>query len=203
MIEIVLGVLRIARDTAELCDLGEGYYQFPAARLEIDSENARILRSRVVCVRIGQSGVSVTAPHILDPAKIRCHSGATVGADSINRMGQSPLLAAVDIEYMTYKTTILPGVPDNLVFRARSPLEHTTLLPAPRTALAQLSPGLAAVQIHHPDLDDIVGPRAAMLEIHLHPEHISAGRIELELVVVAEPMEFRPAGDGPDSRGVF
>ena len=111
MIEIVLSVPGIARDVAEFGDIGQGYYQFPAARVEIDPKNARILGSRVVGVRVGQAGVSVTGPHILDPAKIRRNSGATVGADGIYRIGQSLLGAGVDIEYMAYKTTVPSVIP--------------------------------------------------------------------------------------------
>ena len=35
-----------------------------------------------------------------------------------------------------------------------------------------------------------------MLEPHLHSEHVPPGGIELKLVVIAEPMKLRTAGDG-------
>ena len=37
-----------------------------------------------------------------------------------------------------------------------------------------------------------------MLEIYLHPQCITARGVELELVIIAEPVGFRPARDGPD-----
>jgi len=40
----------------------------------------------------------------------------------------------------------------------------------------------------------------AMLEVNLHPNRESAGRVELQFVVVAEPVEFRALCDSPDRR---
>jgi hypothetical protein len=115
-------------------------------------------------------------------------------------MWQSSFLAAMNIKDVTCEMVVLPVVPYNLVFRARKPLEHTALLPAPGGALAEFSPPVAVFQIYHPDFDDIAGFGAAMFEIDLHPECIPAGRVELQLVIVAEPVEFRPARYSPDRR---
>ena len=79
----------------------------------------------------------------------------------------------------------------HLAAGARPPLEHAALLPAPGAALAQLDPAVAVGQIDHADLDHVVGLRRAVLEVDLHAQHVAAGRIELELVVVAEPVVLR------------
>ena len=92
----------------------------------------------------------------------------------------------------------LAVVPDHLALRAGEPLEHAALLPAPGPALAQLDPAVAVVQVDHADLDHVVRARRAMLEVDLHAEDVAAGRVELQLVVVAEPVEFRPSRDRPD-----
>ena len=47
-----------------------------------------------------------------------------------------------------------------------------------------------------PTLDHVVGARRAVLEIDLHAEHVAAVRVELELVVVAEPVELRALRNG-------
>ena len=113
-------------------------------------------------------------------------------------MRQCSLFACFDIENVRSEVVSLSVVPDNLVFRARPPLEHTTLLPAPSAAVAELDPAVPVFQIHHSNPDNVVGFGAAVLEIDLHPENIAAGGIELEFVVVAEPVEFWPVGDRAD-----
>ena len=200
MVEVVLGILWIAGDLAEPCYLGEGYNQIPAARIKIDSKNAGILRSQGVFMRIGQASVTVAGSHVLNPPEIRRHGCPSIGANGINRIRQSSLAAAVNVKDVAYEPAILPVVEDNLVFRAGPPLEHTALLPAPCSALAKFRPLLAVFEIHHPDFDDIVGFGAAMLEVDLHPERVPAGRIELQFVVVAKPVEFRPVCNSPNRR---
>ena len=200
VVEVVLGVLWISGDLAEFGYVGERDNQFPAARIKIDSKNAGILRGRDVFVWIGQAGVAIAGSHVLNPPEIRHHGGPTIGADSINRVRQSSLAAAVNVKDVAYEPAILPVVPNNLVFRAGTPLEHTALLPAPGAALAEFHPLVAVFQVHHPDFDDIIGFGAAMLEIDLHPEHVPAGRVELKFVVVTEPVEFRPLCDSPNRR---
>jgi hypothetical protein len=61
--------------------------------------------------------------------------------------------------------------------------------------LAQLDPAVGVGQIHHADLDPIVGRGRAMFEIDLHPQHVTAGWVELELVVITEPVKLRPVGN--------
>jgi len=56
------------------------------------------------------------------------------------------------------------------------------------------------VQIYDSDLDHVVRLGAAVLKIDLHGQDISSGWVELELVVVAEPVVLRPAGDWPYGR---
>ena len=34
-----------------------------------------------------------------------------------------------------------------------------------------------------------------MFEIDLHPQHVTAGWVELELVVITEPVKLRPVGN--------
>lgn len=192
VVEIVLGILRIAGDLSELGYLGKGYYQLPAARIKVDPKNAGIRWRRVIFVWVGQAGVAIAGPHVLNTPEIRRNSRPAVGADSINRVRQSSFFAALNIKDMAYEPVVLPVVPYNFVFRAGTPLEHTALLPAPGAALAQFCPLVALFQIDHPDLDNIIGFGAAMFEIDLHPERIPAGRVELQFVVIAEPVEFRP-----------
>ena len=200
VVEVVLGILRIAGDLAEPGYVGEGYYQFPPARLKIDPENAGILRSRGIFVRVGRAGVTVSWPHVLNSPEIRRHSSPAIGANGINRVRQSSLFAAVNIKNVAYEPAVLPVVPNNFVFRSGSPLKHAALLPAPGAALAEFRPPVAIFQIYHPDFNHIIDFRAAMLEVNLHPEHIPAGRIELQFVVIAEPVEFRPTCNRPNGR---
>ena len=153
-------------------------------------------------MRVWQTGVAVPGSHVLNSPEIRRYGGPAVWADGINGIRQSSLAAAVNIKNVAYEPAVLPVVEDNLVFRAGPPLEHTALLPAPGAALAQFRPPVAVFQIDHTDFDDIMGFRAAILEIDLHPERVPAGRVELQFVVVAEPVEFRPARNSPNRRQI-
>jgi len=200
VVKVVLGILWVAGDLAESGYVGEGYNQFPAARIKIDSKDAGILRSRGVFVRVRQASVTVAGSHVLNTPEIRRHGSPAIGANGINWVRQGSFPAAMNIKDVAYEPAILPVVEDNLVFRAGPPLEHAALLPAPCAALAEFSPPVAVFQIDHPDFDDIVGFWAEMLEVDLHPEHVPAGRVELQFVVVAEPVEFRPLCDSPDRR---
>ena len=87
-------------------------------------------------------------------------------------------------------------VPDNLPVRAGDPLEHTALLPAPGPGLAQLNPAVAVGKINHTDADQIFCVRRAIFEIDLHAEYVAAGGVELQLVIVTEPVMLGPGSDG-------
>lgn len=80
---------------------------------------------------VGQAWVAVAGPHILNPTKIRCNGGSAVRTDGIDGIGQCSLFAGEDVEYVTDESVVLPVVPDDFIFRAGQPLEHTALLPAP------------------------------------------------------------------------
>ena len=42
-----------------------------------------------------------------------------------------------------------------------------------------------------------------MLELYFHPQYITAARIELQLIVVAEPMKLRVVRECSDRRQLF
>jgi len=52
-------------------------------------------------------------------------------------------------------------------------------------------------KINHADLDFIIRLRRPMFKTDLHGQHVSVGRIGLVLVVIGEPVMFRPAGHRP------
>ena len=95
-------------------------------------------------------------------------------------------------------------VPDDFLIPGISgtgdPLQHTTLLPVPGAALSELDPVVLVVRVHHANLDYVISNGTAMLESDLVAENEAAGLVELELVVVAEPMVFGPASDRSDGR---
>jgi len=116
VVEVVLGILWVAGDFAELGYFGEGYYHFPAARLKIDSKDAGILWSRGVFMRIRQAGVTIAGSHILDTPEIRCYGCPAIGADGINWIWQSSLPAVMNVKDVAYEPAVLPVIEDNLVF---------------------------------------------------------------------------------------
>ena len=179
MVEVVLGIFWVAGDLAELSDIREGDYQIPSAGFKVGAENACIFRCKLIFMWVRQASVAVAGAHILNAAKVRSDSRFAIGADGVNRIWQCSFFAGEDVEYMTDKPVELPVVPDDFIFRAGKPLEHTTLLPAPRTAFAQFCPVVVIFQIHHADFDSVVGFWAAVLEVNFHPERVPAGRVEL------------------------
>jgi len=200
MIEIVLGLLGLTGYFAELGNIRDGNNQLLRAVFKIETENAGVFRRRLIGVRVGQTGVAITGPHIIDSPEIRRDSRAAIRTESVEWIRQRSFLAGLNIKNVAHKSVALPVVPENVGFRPRPPLQHTALLPAPRPACTKLAPAVALLQVHHSDLDNIVSLGAAVLETHLHPQHVATSGIELQLVVVAEPMEARTGCDRPNSR---
>ena len=110
-------------------------------------------------------------------------------------MRQSFLLSSMYVKNVRGKMIPLAIIPHHLTLRPRPPLKHTSLLPAPRSALAKLSPAVAVFQIHYANPDHIVRFWTAMLEADLHTQNIAAHWIELEFIVVSKPVKIRAAGD--------
>jgi len=104
---------------------------------------------------------------------------AAVGAEGVDRVWDGAPLACVDVEDVADESLALAVIPDDLGL------------------------GAGYADVHHADLDDVVGPRGAALEVHLHPQDVAAGGVELEFVVVAEPMEFRAGRDDAARREVL
>jgi hypothetical protein len=165
------------------------------ARLQIDPEDTRFGRRQVVGVRVRQAGITVAGPRVVDASEIGRKSRPAVGTQAIDRVPDRAALTRLDVHHVTHKPVVLPVVPENLPVGTGNPLQHATLLPAPRTALAQIDPTVPVLQIDHADPDHIVRARAAVLEVHLHPQAVAARRIKLPFVIVSEPMVLGPASD--------
>ena len=115
-------------------------------------------------------------------------------------IGQRSQLAGLHVEDPADEAVPFAVVPEDLAVRARPPLQHAPLLPGPGARLAQLDPPVAVGQIDHADLHGLVGLGQAVLEVDLHAQQIPAAGVQLVLVVVAEPVELRPARDGAHRR---
>jgi hypothetical protein len=108
--------------------------------------------------------------------------------------------AGLHVEEVAHVVVGRAVVPDDRRLAAGQPLQHAALLPAPGRSRAQLDPAVAVGQIDHADLDRVVGFGRAMLETDLHAQHVAVGGVEFQLVVVAEPVVFRPPRDDPRRR---
>ena len=73
-------------------------------------------------------------------------------------------------------------------------------MPAPGVALSEVGPAIAVFRIDDTNTDEIVGGWKAMLNGALHAKGEATGGVELQFVVVAEPMKCRTFGDGSDWR---
>src|SRR5262249_44521019 len=85
----------------------------------------------------------------------------------------------------------LPVVVNHFGMRAEQPLQHTTLLPGPGAGRAEVSPPVAVFEIDNADADLFVRLRRSILKSDFHTEHVAAGGVEFQLVVIAEPMKLR------------
>ena len=94
----------------------------------------------------------------------------------------------------------LAVVPHDLAVGTGPPLQHATLLPAPGPRAAQFNPPIAVGQIDHAKANLVLGPGLAVLKIDLHPQDAAVGRIELQFVVIAEPVVLRSPGQRPHRR---
>jgi len=138
--------------------------------------------------RSPQTTIIVGGPHVFKAMKVDRQRGLAVGAESENWVGESPLPTRPDVQNVADKTAVFPVVPDYFLSRLRQPLQHAARLPAPGAALSQLDPAVSVLQVDHSDSDNVLRHRRAVLELHLHAQRIPSRRIELQLVVVAEPV---------------
>ena len=172
--------------------------EFLRARFQIDVRDTAARRGHVVEETVADACVAIAGPAVGDAREITRHGLPAIRTQRIDWRRQRPLLARLHIHDVAYEAILLAVVPDDLRRSAGDPLQHATLLPAPRVRLAERDPFVLLVQIHHADLDDILRRGRAMLETDLVAQHKTVVRRELQLVVVAEPMGPRTARDLAD-----
>ena len=180
--------------------LGDGENQIPLPRHQIDPPDAGILRREDIAVGVGDARIAVSRTRVVNAPEVGRDRPLAVRREGVDRRGQRPLLACLDIENVRDELPVLAVVPNDFRRRTGQPLQHATLLPSPGAAFSQIDPAVIVGEIDHADADHVIGPRRAMLEIHFHAEYVPVRRVELQLVVVAEPVKFRAAGDGAHRR---
>ena len=162
-----------------------------AGRSQVERVDAGVLGRQHLAIRVGDAGVAVAGPHVVQPAEVGADGGAAVGGDRVDRRRQRARFARLQVQDAGDEPVSFPVVPDDPAVRAGYPLQHAALLPAPRPCAANLSPCVACLQVDDAHRDAVVRPRLAALEVHPHAQHVAAGRVELQLVVVAEPVPAR------------
>ena len=197
MIEPVLGARPAGLRSGYPNGLRKRQDQFLLSGAQVHAPDAGVLGRQNVFVGIGQAGVAVTGPRIVETAEVRRNSPARVGRQGVNGRRQRALLPGLHIQDVGDKAIPRTVVPDHFGGRTRQPLEHRALLPVPGAAFAQLKPAVAVLEVHHADPNRVAGFGRAVLEVHLHAQSVTTGRIQLELVVVTEPVKFGAARDGP------
>src|SRR5690606_9682494 len=68
------------------------------------------------------------------------------------------------------------------------------------TALPQGNPSVVVLKVDHPDLDHVLGRGRTVFKIDPGGKHVAAAGVELELVVVAEPVMSGAVGDAAGRR---
>ena len=162
--------------------------------------DAAALGRHVVEKAVADARVAVARAAVGHPREIAGHGFLAVRAERVDGRRQRALVAGFDIEDVADEAVLLAVVPDDLRFGAGNPLQHAALLPAPGLRLAEGNPFVFLVQINHADLDHIVRGGRAMLEADFVGEHKAVVGRELQLVVVAEPVELRSPRDLPHRR---
>jgi hypothetical protein len=167
----------------------------------MDLVDARIIGSGDFAIGVGDARVPVARAEVADAGEVHPQGPPAVRGEIVDGPGQDSLRPGFHVQDDGHEFPVLPVVPEHLPVRARPPLEMASLLPAPGPALAQRDPAVAVLEVDQADFDHVVGTGIPVLELDLHAQDVAPRRVELELVVIAEPVELRAAGDGADRGG--
>jgi hypothetical protein len=110
-------------------------------------------------------------------------------------VGENGRFAGSGVHYASDEMVALTVVVDHFPIRSGDPLQHAALLPAPGAGGTERNPAVIVPEIDHAHSDAIGGGGRAVFEIDLVAEAEADGGIELQLVVVAEPVMPGSTGD--------
>ena len=169
------------------------------AGLQVDLPDAGVLGCGGGVVRVRDAGISVARPRVVEPAEVRGHRPPAVGTQGIDRVRQRPLLAGPHVEDMAHELPSPGG-------RSRSPRSRDPAATGACSPAASSRPGCVPSSIQRsssrrstmPTRITSSGRGLRCSKSTSMPSDVPAGGIELELVVVAEPVELRPSCDRPD-----
>ena len=164
--------------------------QPPRSRLQIDSPDAGIRRHQHIIVGVRRDRVPGFRPQ---PAEVRRHRPPAIVAHRLNGARHGPSFARLHIEDVGDELVALAVVIDHRGIGTRQPLQHAALLPTEGLALGERKPAVIVLQIDHSERDAVVESRQPIFEVSLHSENVAIGRVKLQVVVVAEPVELGSA----------
>ena len=138
-------------------------YSFPGAvtitGLHVHRIHSGVIRRKNLPVRIINTCVAISGAHEVDSREIRCHGQSARWVNMVNRPVDRVLLAGLDIENVADESVVNPIIPEDLVKRSGPPLQHTSLLPAPRPGTPQRYPRVVVFQVNHADMNRVIRPR--------------------------------------------
>jgi hypothetical protein len=186
-----------------MSSLGNQKLRFAA--LKVDAPDPAVGGRGHIDVRVRHAGIAIAGTRMVQPPEVASNRPAPVRAQRVDGRRQLAPLAGHDVHDDGAEPIAIGGplVPNHLASRLRAELKHTPLLPIPGGRSSDLRPAVAIFQVNETEADLVAGLRRTVLECGLHPEHVSRTRVELQFVVVAEPMEAGALGDcpHPDIRG--
>jgi len=195
VIKIVLCIGQVIVGIGDSRSIFNGNNQLAFAAFQINTVNAALRRGQSVLEGVRGPRITIPRSHIINSTKIKGDCCATIRTNRINGMGNGPHLSRAYIENAANKLVPFPVVPDNLRLRTGYPLQHTALLPVPGSCISQPDPTVIVLKVNHPYFDAIFGSWRSAFESNPHAQHISIMGIELQLVVIPEPVVSRSAGD--------
>jgi hypothetical protein len=136
-----------------------GHDQLRLAGFEIHMGDAGAFGRHVVEEAVFDSGVAVARPAIRHAGEVAGYGLPAIRTQCVNGRGQRALVACLHIEDVAHEVVLLAVIPDHFRFRPGNPLQHATLLPAPRASGAEGNPLVALLQVHHAHLDHVVRRR--------------------------------------------
>ena len=176
-------------------DVGERENQIVCPGFEVDAPDAGVVGREVVVVGVRDAGVAVAGPGVVVSGEVGREGGLAVRREGIDGGGDCPFRSRSRVEEVGDESVPLAIVPDDPGVRTGEPLQHASLLPAPGGTSTEFGPAIPILQIDHSDRDVVVGRGRSMLEVDFHAEHVTAAGVELELVVVGEPVVPRASGE--------
>ena len=115
-------------------------------------------------MRIRKTCITVSGARVMHPLEIGVNSLCAIRIDGIDRSRNGPRFSSFHIQNARDVRIAFTIILNHFGFAAGKPLQHATLLSAPRARFAEIDAAVAIVRINHPDANHVGFLRRATLK---------------------------------------